>query len=294
MGLDQVARAVLETLDFRLFQIGGTIVTVASMITFVLILAGTALASRYLQRGARILLNRVGFGDEATTEAFGSLLNYATLLVGLFLALKMVGIDIGTLFTAGALFAVGLGFAMQNIAQNFVAGVILLAERSIRPGDVLSVDGAVVKVKRLGIRATIVRTRDGEDLIVPNSILVQTTVKNYTLFDAHYRVRTVVGVTYGSEMRSVRETLEGVANGLAWRDTSFSPQVLMWEFGSSSVNYEVAVWIGDPWEARRAISRLNEAIWWAFKERDITIAFPQLDVHLDPPGLDALRRGAAA
>src|SRR4030095_8726722 len=102
------------------------------------------------------------------------------IVVGLTLALHLAGIKLGAVFAAGAVFAVGLGFAMQNIAQNFVSGVILLVERSIEPGDVIEVNTQVVRVHQMGIRATLVRTLDDEDMIVPNSILVQTTVKNYT------------------------------------------------------------------------------------------------------------------
>jgi len=293
METRNITDTLTGVLDQRLFEIGGTVFNVASFVALLFVLVGTGWLSRVVQRVVEAMLSRSGLMTESAIGAVGSLVSYATLIVGAFVAFQIVGIDIGTLFAAGALFAVGLGLALQSITQNFLAGVVLLAESSIRPGHVLSVEGMVVKVKRQRIRTTIVRTRDGEDLIVPNSMLAQNVVKNYTLFDAHYRVRTLVGVQYGSDMRAVRETLEQVAAGLEWRDREFSPQILMWQFGSSSVNYEVAVWISDPWEARPAISRLNEAIWWAFHERGIRIAFPQLDVHLDAPVLDALRRQAA-
>jgi small-conductance mechanosensitive channel len=210
------------------------------------------------------------------------------------MALQTAGVRLGALFAAGAVFAVGLGFAMQNLAQNFVSGVILLLERSIKPGDILEVEGQVVRVRETGIRSTLVRTRDEEEMIVPNATLVQATVKNYTLRDALYRLRVVVGVTYGADLALVRKTLEKVGDRLEWSVQGHPCQILLLEFGNSSVDFEVAVWTEDPWLARVNGSRLREAIWWAFKEQGITIAFPQVDVHFDPPVNDSLRGLAEA
>ena len=204
------------------------------------------------------------------------------------------GIDLTALFAAGALFAVGLGFAMQSIAQNFVAGVILLGERSIKPGDILQVEGKFVKVLEMGIRASVARTRDGEDLVIPNAVLIQTTVTNYTLKDSAYRIRVPVGVTYGSDMKLVKDTLTTVADKVSktWAVAGHDPLVVMTEFGNHAVNWEVRIWMNDPWKALPATSALYEDIWWAFLEKEIVIAFPQLDVHFDPPVVESLARSA--
>jgi small-conductance mechanosensitive channel len=178
---------------------------------------------------------------------------------------------------------------MQNIAENFVAGLILLGERTLKPGDIIDVEGAVVKVTRLGIRATVVRSRDDEDLIVPNSLLVKATVKNYTLKDSVYRLRTQVGVVYGSDMKQVRSILERVSREIPWRLGEFEPRIFMTEFGNHSVNWDISVWIADPWRALIRRSELNEAIWWSLKDEGIVIAFPQLDVHFDPTVVQSLR-----
>ncbi|MFH1844578.1 MAG: mechanosensitive ion channel domain-containing protein, partial [bacterium] len=176
-----------------------------------------------------------------------------------------------------------------NIVQNFVSGIILLAERTIKPGDVLQVDGRFVKVRHMGIRATIARTLDEEEIIVPNAAIVQGTVTNYTLQDSLYRLRATVGVVYGSDMKLVRETLETAARSQSWRYPAKDPVVFMTDFADSAVVWEVSVWIDDPWVMRRAKSDLNEAIWWALKEQGIVIAFPQVDVHLDEEVVRALR-----
>ena len=178
---------------------------------------------------------------------------------------------------------------MQNIAENFVSGIILLVERSIKPGDIIEVEKDVVKVIKMGIRSTLVRTRNEEELIVPNAILAQAMVKNFTFSDSSYLLKAQVGVTYDSDMKLVKEVLDKAANSVTWSDKSQTPRVLMTEFGDSSVNFSVFVWINEPWPARRFLSDLNETIWWSLKDAGITIAFPQLDVHFDPEVERSLR-----
>jgi small-conductance mechanosensitive channel len=280
------AHGVLST---TLTRIGDTPVTLATLITMVVVVAATFIFSRLVRLAIRRALERRGVEVEhGGMTAVGRLVHYVIVLIGLGVALQTAGIKLGALFAAGAVFAVGIGFAMQNIAQNFVSGVILLVERTIKPGDVVEVEGTLVRVVEMGIRSTLVRSRDEEDMIVPNSKLVQTTVKNYTLSDQLYRLRVGVGVTYDSDMALVRSTLEQVADRIEWRDKDREPVVLMADFGSSSVDFELSVWSSDAWNQKARRSQVREAIWWALKEQGIVIAFPQLDLHLDPPVIESL------
>ncbi|MGB8221562.1 MAG: mechanosensitive ion channel domain-containing protein [Polyangiales bacterium] len=290
MGFTEVLKTVSAALGTELFEIAGTPISVATLLAVVLVIVLTLALSALAQRGVRRAMARGGAGDEGTIAVTNKLLHYGALFVGFGIAFRTMGINLSALFAAGAIFAVGIGFAMQNIAQNFVSGVILLAERAITPGDVIEVNGEIVKVLRMGIRATIARSRDGEDVIVPNSLLVQSEVKNFTLDDAAYRVRTEVGVAYGSDMKAVRETLEEIAERNNSGEPHYEAQVLMVRFGTSSVDFEVAIWMDDPWLARVRLSQLNEEIWWAFQKKGIVIAFPQLDLHLDPPVEGSLRQ----
>jgi potassium efflux system protein len=282
-----------ELINAEWFVIGGKSISAATLLTVMAILlaigwvsrlARAALTKAFTSRGVR----------EGTTAAIGRLVHYVLLIVGISIALQTLGVNLAALFAAGAVFAVALGFAMQTIAQNFVSGVILLVEQSIKPGDILGIEDKVVRVLAMRIRSTIVQTRDGEDLVVPNSVLVQSTVKNYTLKDSNYRVRATVGVVYSSDMGLVQRTLETVADGIEWRLPDNKPQVLLLGFGSSSVDWEVAVWVSDPWLSRIYLSQLNTAIWNALKQAGIVIAFPQLDLHLDPPVMKSLERLSAA
>ncbi len=261
--------------------------TVTTIVIVGVILLSAFIASRLVQRAMTRALALRGITDAATIGVSLRLTHYAIVLLGFGVALQTLGLNLGALFTAGAFFAVALGFAMQNIAQNFVAGILLLTERTIKPGDVLEVENRVVRATRMGLRATVARSRDEEDLIIPNATLVQNTVTNFTLRDPIFRLHATVGVSYDSDMAEVRRVLLEAAAALPGRLSDRDPRVLLTEFGDSAVMFEVLVWSEDPWNARVTKSELNEAIWWAFKRARIVIAYPQMDVHFmrpAPPG----------
>ncbi len=272
-----------------LFSIGSRWVDAWTLATVLAILLLTLALVWGARRAVRRAAARAGV-EPRRVDGLGRLLSYALGITGGAVALQTAGVELTALFTAGAVFAVGLGFAVQNIVQNFVSGVILLVERSIRPGDVLEVDARLVRVEEIGIRTTLVRTLDEEALIVPNATLVQSTVKSYTIQDHHFRLRISVGVAYGSDMRQVRTVLESVGAALDWRLEDRQPLVLLCGFGSSSVDWELSVWTDDPWKQRVHASLVREAIWNALNDAGITIAFPQLDVHLDPSVSEAIAR----
>lgn len=287
----EVFGALQAALDIELFTIAGTVVTVATVLIILMVLGATLLFSRVVQGGIRRGFERRGVSDIGTIATTSRLAHYAIVALGFAVALDTVGVNLAALFAAGALFAVALGFAMQNIAENFVSGVILLVERAIKPGDVLEVEGRTVRVVQLGIRSTVARTRDEEDLIIPNSTLVSSTVTNFTLRDTIFRVRADVGVVYRSDMALVREVLERTADGMPWRMEERDPVVLLTGFGDSAVTWNVSVWINDPWRGPDRRSDLHEELWTALQDAGIVIAFPQLDLHLDPEVVRSLGSG---
>jgi small-conductance mechanosensitive channel len=281
MNFGGLLSTIRTWLDIRLFEVGGTPVTGASVLTFLLILLLTLWISRVLQRITERAMVRGGLSRQDTLATTRRLLHYAILIVGFAVALQAIGISLATVFAAGAVAAVAIGFALQNILQNFVSGIILLSERSITETDVLEVEGVIVRIQKMGARAAVARTREDEELIIPNSILVQSTVKNLTLSDPVYRIRSRVGVAYESDMKHVEDALMTAARSVENRAQDHEPVVFLVEFGDSSVLWEVSIWAEGPWEASVTRSDLNKAIWWRLKEAGIKIAFPQLDVHFD-------------
>ena len=293
MSWNEVTSTTAAALKYQLFVLGGTKVTLKTLLIVVVILIVTYLLSWGVRRAITGVFSRRGLEADGNVQAIARLTHYGVLLVGFGVALQTAGFNLNAFFAAGAVFAIGIGFALQNLMQNFVAGVILLLERAIKPGDVLEVEERIVRVVQMGIRATIVRTRDGDHMIVPNSLLVQSTVKNYTLKGSVFRVRAKVGVTYGSDMKLVKETLEAVMLGVEWRLPNRDPIILLTDFGDNSVNFDASVWVANPWDKPKLLSEINQAIWWALKEQGIVIAFPQLDVHFDPPVEQGLSQLAA-
>ena len=280
--------ALRDILAYELFAIAGTAVTVATLVSATLVGIGSFLAAGLAERAASRLLTRRAGLDQGSAGASSRLVYYLILAAGLAISVDTLGINLGALFAAGAFFAIALGFAMQNITQNLVSGLILLGERTIKPGDIIEVEGRLVKVSRIGSRATVVRTWDAEDYIIPNYTLVSATVKNFTLRDRLYRIRAQVGVAYDSDLRHVREVLTAAARDVPWREPSMDPVILLRQFGNSSVDYDVSVWVEDPFGRSLSQSNLNEAVWFALKDAGITIAFPQLDLHLDRQALAAM------
>ena len=275
-----------QILNQQLFELSGTSVTPASILTFAVIVLVSYWISAAVQRVVARMLTRSGFKDPGTISTIRKLLHYAILLVGFAVGMQTVGISLASIFAAGAVVAVAVGFALQNVLQNFVSGIILLAERSITERDVLQVEGRQVVVEKLGTRATVARTLDDDEIIIPNSVLVQSTVTNLTLADDLQRIRARVGVAYGSDMDQVQSVLCDAGRTVEAREMAHEPQALLIEFGDSSVVWEVSIRSSDPWSARRIRSELNMAIWRHLQAAGIVIAFPQLDLHVvQEPGL---------
>lgn len=283
MALDYSLKKITEVGSKPLLTISGTEVTLFSISIFMLVIILSILISLVLQRAFKGALASKFKRREGTLTALLRLINYSILLIGFAIALQNVGINISALFAAGAVFAIAIGFAMQTIVENFVAGVILMIERSITPGDVLEIEGNLVRVINMGIRTTVVESTRREELIIPNSIFSQSIVKNYNLLSNQFRLSVTVGVSYGSDMKKVFEVLDETARSMPWRVQGEEPLVRLLDFGDSAVDFGVLIFTDEPWLQRRYMAELRKAIWFAFQDADITIAFNQVDIHFDPP-----------
>jgi small-conductance mechanosensitive channel len=249
--------------------------------------------SRMLKRFIDRRLRQDSHNEEATIRTYKSIARFIVMVPGILIAVHVLGINLSSLFTTSGLFAVALAFAMKNISENYISGMMLRLERTIKPGDVLESEGAIVRVKSIGFRATIARTKDERDLVIPNSQLVQNRVANYTYRDSVCRVETTIGVAYASDLKKVREVLESVFGQFDWTSSQHKPAVILSDFGASAVNFKIRVWIENPWDAGKRRALLNEAIWWGLKEAGIVMAYPQLDVHFDETFTKAAGLGRA-
>ena len=270
----------IEFLQRPLVTLGDTAISVFSILVAVAFVFGASLVGQVVQAvlGHRVL-PRVGV-DVPVAEAIGTVVRYVVVVFGVIASIEVLGFDLTTLKIAFGALGVGIGFGLQNVVNNFTSGLILLFERTVKRGDVLTVEGTDGRVQKVGLRASVIRTREGDDLIMPNSILVENMVTNYSYGDELKRVDVAVGVSYASDPNHVREILLGVARRYDEVLEDPEPSVFFEAFGESSIDFSVRVWIADAWRLPIVRSRLLFDIWYALKDAGIEIPFPQRDLHL--------------
>ncbi len=208
------------------------------------------------------------------------LIHYCFILVGFLLAVTALGFTLTNLTILGGAIGVGIGFGLQAIVNNFASGIILLFERPIKVDDMIQVGDLPCKVKKIGLRATVVQSLDDAEIVVPNSDLITTQVTNWTLSARRMRLRIPVGVAYGSDVPLVMKILMECAEENKSVLRNPAPRVLFLTFGESSLDFELRIWIGDFANRRLVQSELNQEIDRRFRSAEIEIPFPQRDLHL--------------
>ena len=205
---------------------------------------------------------------------------YFAVIVVLLLAFGAAGVDFSNIAIVAGALSVGIGFGLQSIVNNFVSGLILLAERPIKVGDWVQVAGGEGTVRKINVRSTEIETFDRCSVIVPNSTLISETVSNWTHDDLMGRVRVMVGVSYNADPKQVEEILVACAKAHE-RCLDFpAPHVVFQNFGASSLDFELRMFISDVLYVTFVASDLRFQIYTALKEAGIEIPFPQQDVHL--------------
>jgi small-conductance mechanosensitive channel len=219
--------------------------------------------------------------DRSLQYAISQIVSNVVLIVGVLIVLENTGIHLGALTVFAGAVGVGVGFGLQNIASNFISGLVILAERPITIGDRVEVAGIAGQVQQIRARSTVIRTNDNITMIVPNTKFIDSPVTNWTYGDPRVRFRIPVGVAYGSDIHKVREALlaAGRENPNTLKDPA--PNVFLDKFGENAIDFELVVWSSEmSYRPRRFRSDLNFAIEQKFREAGIEIAFPQRDVHI--------------
>lgn len=271
---------VWDAFNAPLFSLGEDPVTLLGLVVLVVIMALTwIIAGR-----ARWLLERrvssvIGI-QEGTLHAIGGLGRYVILFVGSFIGLRSIGFQLDAILVVFGALGVGIGFGLQNIANNFVSGLILLVERPIKVGDVVDVGGELGSVERVGIRATTLRKFDQTQAIVPNGDLISSTVTNWTLDDRRARLDFTLGVAYGSDTRLVERIIRATVVNHPNVLEDPEPRIFFVEFGDSSLNFRILAYVNDLTERFATLSDLHFTIDDAFRENNVEIPFPQRDLHV--------------
>ena len=281
--------AVLAALDAMAVNVGANRLSVLATIKFVLAAAVLWVVAMWL---ARIIENRLGRADYVNVGmrvALVKLSKFVLLVLAFLLALDAVGIDLTALAVFGGALGVGLGFGLQRIASNFISGFIVLFDRSIRPGDVISIGEKFGWVQELRARYVVVRDRDGVERLIPNETLITNEVINWSYSDPNVRLRVPVSISYDNDPEAALALLLKAAEGHPRVLATPEPQTRLIAFGDSGIELELRVWIQDPERGMAGVrSDINLEIWRLFKAAGIVIPYPQRDLHIRS-GLDALK-----
>jgi small-conductance mechanosensitive channel len=275
--------SVQDFLNYTLFTINKTEVTPASIIVFILMLAVFFVFSMVLNRLVlrRLLIRfQIDRGIRYNMVRIG---HYVVMIIGALVAFQFVGIDLSGLAVIFGLLSVGIGFGLQNVTSNFVAGLILLFERPIKVGDRVTVGGTEGDVIAINMRSTTINSLNNISIIVPNSEFISSQVVNWSHRDLKVRLDIDVGVSYQSDLDTVLRSLEEVGREHKGTMDDPAPQVLLMEFGDSSWNMQLRVWLTDARYWYRTRSELNCAIVRKFRENGVEIPFPQRDLHVRSP-----------
>ncbi|WP_217126585.1 mechanosensitive ion channel domain-containing protein [Hydrogenophilus thiooxidans] len=272
-------------------------VTVADLLFTGVALAVLTLLTRNAPTLLELLLAQTKRLDDGAKYAIVTLFRYLLISVGVVWILNRLGMPWSKLQWLVAALSVGLGFGLQEIVANFVSGLIILFERPIRVGDIVTVQGVTGRVKRMTIRATVIETLDKQEVLIPNKAIITGNVSNWTLSDLQSRIVLPVGVAYGSDLEQVRALLLDVAQSHPNVLTDPAPTVAFSQFGGSSVEFELRCYVADIAVRGETKTELALAIANAFRANGVEIPFPQNDLHVRsvaPEVVAALRNAPSA
>lgn len=273
--------AFIQALDAAAFTAGGMRISLLTIVNGILLISLLLWAAITL---ARVLETRLGRVDGVTPAArvlVGKVVRIALLTIAVLVGLTSIGID----FTAVAVFSgaigVGIGFGLQKVVSNLISGMILLLDRSIKPGDVIEIGEAYGWISKLGARYAAIVTRDGKEYLIPNEDLITQQVVNWSFSDRAVRLKIGVGVSYQSDVRKALDLMMEAAQENDRVLKAPPPATRLIGFGDNSVDLELRIWVNDP-EAGvvNVASDIRLAIWDKFHAEGIEFPFPQRDLHI--------------
>ncbi|WP_298464723.1 mechanosensitive ion channel domain-containing protein [uncultured Erythrobacter sp.] len=277
---------LLESLDTWAVEIGNLRISTLDVLLIIGVILLVITAAWMLTRVSRNLIKRISRFDSTQKLLAEKLSTIAIWALAFFVGIDLLGIDLTALAFFGGAFGLAIGFGLQKTFGNLISGILLLLDKSIKPGDVISVtdaagNEAVGQIRKIGIRAISVITRDQTEHLIPNENLMINQVVNWSYSSKDVRVKAPVGVSYDSDLDLVTKLLYQAADDTPRILERPAPRVNLMEFGDNSVNFELRFWITDPEGGLANIrSDVYMRIWQLFKDNNIEIPFPQRDLHL--------------
>ncbi len=273
--------AVLDAMADMTFRIGHQSVSMLIILQGILSIAITVIAALWLGRFLESRIMRMEEIDASSRVLLTKIVRGVLLVISVLVALSLVGIDIRVLSVFGGALGVGLGFGLQRIASNYICGFILLLDKSIRLGDLITLDNRYGTVTRLTGRYMVLRGLDGSESLIPNETAITSTLVNHSFTDRNMSIKISLQVAYSSPLDAAMQIMldAAAANKRVLLDPK--PSVNLTDFADSGITLELSVWIADPEAGQMALkSEINLAIWREFKRANIEIPFPQREVRI--------------
>ena len=272
---------LLDELDQIHWKVGTSNLSVRTLLEGLLTAGAVLIVTLWVSSAleARLLKSATG-SDLSLRKVISNSVRALLMFVGVLLALSSVGIDLTALSVLGGAVGVGIGFGLQKLAANYVSGFVILAERSMRIGDMVRVDGFEGRITDIKARYTVIRALSGREAIVPNEMLITSRVENLSLADPKVAQTTQVAVAYNSPVDEVVQLLEAACKAQPRVLADPAPAACLANFGADGLEFTVTYWIADPENGPLKLkSDINRAILLALKAQDIEIPFPQRVVH---------------
>lgn len=291
-GLSDFITEVLIRLQAISFNLGGNQITLLGVLTGLLTLCVALLVANLLSRALDARINRVRVWSPSMRVLVCKVVHVSLYTLAVLLALDTVGINVASLAVFGGALGLGIGFGLQKVVSNLVSGFILLTDRSIKPGDVIQIEGTYGWINNLRARYVSVITRDGTEHLIPNEDLITQRVINWSFTNKNVRLKLPVGVSYRCDIHRARELMLEACRNVERVMEDPPPMCQLVGFGDNSVDFELRIWINDPPNGVANVkSEVYFKVWDAFREHGIEIPFPQRDVHLDahPSVIEALQ-----
>jgi len=267
-------------LNYEIFQLGDFKLLLGNLLVGLIIAAGAILLLFILKKiilKPRFFINKI---DEKRRIAAYSIIKYFIWIISVFIILKAAGVEIGPLLLGSSVLLIGLGFGLQNIFKDFVSGLFLLFEGTIKIGDVIEVDNIIGKVTEINLRSSEIFTRDDMTIIVPNSKFIVEQVVNWSHNEQKARFAVKVNVAYGSDTELVFKCLEETMSENGSVSKKPIPFVRFTDFGESSLNFEMLFYSKNIFRIENVKSDLRRSVYLKLKENGLAIPFPQRDVHI--------------
>ncbi|UTW64030.1 mechanosensitive ion channel [bacterium SCSIO 12741] len=267
-------------LDYTLFKTSSLDITIGSLLTVLIIALVSRLLAFVTSRVIHRAMDRHDHIDEGKSYAMARLAVYFIYVISIVVALQSLGIDLTILVASSAALFVGIGLGIQNIFNDIVSGLFLLFERNVEVGDIVRFDSTIGRVMQINMRTSILLTRDDIRIIVPNSRLISNSIVNLSKENRNTRYEIEVSVAYGSDTKKVSQLLLESAQGHSQVTKTPAPFVKFSDFGDSGLHFKLIYWTTELWQAEVVKSDIRFKIDEVFRQANITIPFPQRDIHV--------------